>query len=218
MHPTSSSGDGTDASPNAASAAEHPQSNHGVMKRVAILAISVLLATVAAIGFLAADQESATAAGGKVNRCSGGKIFLDANEKRTFVLHNEIRRKHNLPTFCVQPALEKAARDHSEDMIQKDYFSHDTEGRNETAEERIKRFGYTPQGYSFYMIGENIALGNGSSGEPDSIMNSWMKSSDHRHNILNGKFREIGIGVSTGNWQGNDGVNMYTADFGIRKH
>ena len=217
MYSTPSPEDGTDVSRNAAGVAEHPQSNHGAMKRVVILAISVLLATMAAIGFLVADQESATAAGGKVSRCGGGKIFLDAKEKRTFALHNEIRRKHHLPTFCVHPALEKAARDHSEDMIRKDYFSHNTKGRNETAEQRIKRFGYTPQGYSFYMIGENIALGSGTSGEPDSIMSSWMKSDDHRHNILNGKFREIGIGVSTGTWKGNEGVSMYTADFGVRR-
>ena len=217
MHSTPSPEDSTAASRNAASVAENPQSNHSAMKRIAILAISVLLATMAAIGFLVADQESATAAGGKVNRCSGGKIFLDTKEKKTFALHNEIRRQHHLPTFCVHPALEKAARDHSEDMIRRDYFSHNTKGRHESAEERIKRFGYTPQGYSFYMIGENIALGSGSSGEPDSIMHSWMKSTDHRHNILNGKFREIGIGVSTGTWQGHDGVSMYTADFGVRR-
>jgi uncharacterized protein YkwD len=217
MHPTSSPEDGAEVSRNATGVAEHPQGNHGAMKRVVILAISVLLAIMAAVGFLAADQESATAAGGKVNRCGGGKIFLDANEKRTFVLHNEIRRKHNLPAFCVHPILQKAARDHSEDMIQKDYFSHDTKGRNETAEGRIKRFGYAPQGFSFYMIGENIAYGSGTYGDPDNIMHQWMNSPDHRHNILNGKYREIGIGVSTGNFQGHDGVNMYTADFGVRR-
>ena len=61
---------------------------NAAIKRVAILAISVLLATMAAIGFMVADQESATAAGGKVNRCGGGKIFLDDKEKRTFARHN----------------------------------------------------------------------------------------------------------------------------------
>ncbi len=205
MHPTPSSEDGTALS-----------RDHGAMRRVVILAVCVLLATVAAIGFIVADQESATAAGGKVNRCGGGKIFLDAKEKKTFALHNEVRRKHNLPTFCVHPALEKAARSHSEDMIRRDYFSHNTKGRGETADERIKRFGYTPQGNDFYMVGENIALGSGTYGEPESRMRAWMKSPDHRHNILNGKFREIGIGVSTGNYKGTDGVSMYTVDFGTR--
>jgi uncharacterized protein YkwD len=217
MHTTPSPEDGKAASHNAIDVAEKLQGGHGAMKRVMILAVSMLLATLAAIGFLVADQESAAADGGKVNRCGGGKIFLDANEKRAFTLHNEIRRKHRLPTFCVHPVLQRAARDHSEDMIRKDYFSHDTKGRNETAEGRIKRFGYTTQGFSFYMIGENIAYGNGTYGEPDSIMNSWMNSPDHRHNILNGKYREIGIGVSTGTWQNTDGVKMYTADFGVRR-
>lgn len=217
MHPTPSPEDGRATSHNAVNVAEHPQDAHCAMKRVMILAVSVLLATLAAIGFLVADQESAAAAGGKVNRCGGGKIFLDSNEKRTFALHNQIRRNHHQPAFCVHPALQKAARDHSEDMIRKDYFSHDTKGRNETAEERIKRFGYTPQGFSFYMIGENIAYGNGTYGEPDNIMNSWMKSDDHRHNILNGKYREIGIGVTKGTWQNTEGVKMYTVDFGVRR-
>ena len=217
MHPNPLPEDGKAASHNTTDVAEHLRGGHGAMKRVMILAVSMLLATLAATALLVSDQESAAADGGKVNRCGGGKIFLDAYEKKTFALHNEIRRKHRLPTFCVHPILQRAARDHSEDMIRKDYFSHDTKGRNETAEERIKRFGYTAQGYKFYMVGENIALGSGTYGEPDSIMNSWMNSPDHRHNILNGKYREIGIGVSTGTWQGTEGVKMYTADFGVRR-
>src|SRR5215204_292471 len=112
MYSTPSPEDSTAVSRNAANVAEHTQRNHGAMKRVALLAISAILATMVAIGFLAVDQVSATAPGGNVTRCGGGKIFLDAKEKRTFALHNEIRRKHHLPTFCVHPALEKAARDH----------------------------------------------------------------------------------------------------------
>ena len=67
------------------------------------------------------------------------------------------------------------------------------------------------------MIGENIAYGNGTNGEPDYIMNSWMKSDDHRHNSLNGKYREIGMGVTTGTWQNTEDVKMYTVDFGVRR-
>lgn len=84
-------------------------------------------------------------------------------------------------------------------------------------EKRLKRFGYTPKGYKFYMVAENIAYGSGSYGEPKSIMRSWMKSRHHRHNILNGKFREIGIGTYTGTYKGTKGVTMYTADFGVRQ-
>ena len=44
-------------------------------------------------------------------------------------------------------------------------------------------------------------------------MDAWMKSDGHRHNILNGKFREIGVGT----YGDTEGVTMYTVDFGVRR-
>jgi uncharacterized protein YkwD len=188
------------------------------LKRAAILVISVLVASLAALSASVADPELAQAAGGgHVKKCGGGEIFLNEEEKETFALHNKIRRERDLPAFCVHLKLQKAARAHSEDMIRRDYFSHDTKGKSETFDERVKRYGYIPRGYSFYLIGENIAYGSGTSAEPGSIMRAWMSSEGHRHNILNGKFKEIGIGTYSGTWQGYDGVRMYTADFGIRR-
>ena len=60
-----------------------------------------------------------------------------------------------MPTFCVHPALEQVARRHSEDMIGRDYFSHETKGRDEGFAARIRRFGYD----DYRAVGENIALG-----------------------------------------------------------
>jgi uncharacterized protein YkwD len=183
-------------------------------RRAAIVVISAL---VAAAGLLAAHPGAAEAAGGGyVKKCGGGRIFLNETERESFALHNEIRRDHNLPVFCVHPVLQRAARAHSRDMIQRDYFSHDTKGGGDF-EQRVKGFGYTPQRYSYYKTGENIAFGSGSAGTPQSIMRSWMHSDGHRHNILDGDFREIGIGTFTGSLQGYDGVTMYTADFGVRR-
>jgi uncharacterized protein YkwD len=42
-----------------------------------------------------------------------------------------------------------------------------------------------------------------------------MKSSDHRANILDKRFSEIGIGASTGTYKGGR-ATMWTADFGDR--
>jgi uncharacterized protein YkwD len=183
-----------------------------VAKRVAIVVISLLLAATAAMVFWVVNPETArTANGGYVKKCGGGEIFLNEKEKKTFLLHNQVRRNHDLPAFCVHPKLQKAARAHSKDMIERDYFSHDTMDRNEGACERVRRYGY-----DWRACGENIAYGSGSNGEPDSIMSDWMNSPDHRGNILNGKFREIGIGTYTGNYEGFDDVTMYTADFGAR--
>ena len=44
------------------------------------------------------------------------------------------------------------------------------------------------------MMGENIAWGQGS---PESVMRSWMNSSDHRANILSARFTTIGVGCVT---------------------
>lgn len=187
------------------------------MKYFTFIFVAMFLAVTTAVGVSAVSPSVAEAAGGgKVKRCGGGKIFLNAKEKRTFVLHNKIRRNHGLKTFCVHPKLQKAARAHSKDMLRRDYFSHNTKGRGSFGK-RIKRFGYTSKGYKRYMVGENIAGGNGPKGSPRKIMRSWMKSSGHRKNILNGKFRQIGIGVKTGNFKGYKGWKMYTADFGTRR-
>lgn len=181
------------------------------MKFVAFLLVVVSVA-VAATTFLATPPAAEAAGGGPVKKCGGGSIILDADEKKTFALHNRERRDRNLKPLCVHPKLQRAARAHSKDMIRRDYFSHNTKGRNENACERIKRFGYR-----YRLCGENIAYGSGSYGEPESIMRGWMKSDSHRRNILNSKFREVGVGTCTGTYKGMPDVTMYTVDFGTRR-
>ncbi|CAN5835786.1 hypothetical protein BH23ACT11_BH23ACT11_27270 [soil metagenome] len=187
------------------------------MRYFILIFVTVFLAAATAIGVSTVDPSVAEAAGGGyVKKCGGGKIFLKAKEKRTFALHNRVRRNNNLKPFCVHPKLQRAARAHSKDMIRRDYFSHSTKGKY-TFERRLKKFGYTANGYRYYTIGENIAYGSGKRAIPRRIMRSWMNSSGHRRNILNGKFREIGIGTFTGEYKGYRGVTMYTADFGTRR-
>ena len=194
--------------------------NHSGMKvrRTAIILITSLVASIAAVGVSAVDSQPAQTAGGSyVETCGGdGEIFLNEKEHRTFVLHNKIRTEHNLPTFCVHPKLQEAASAHSKDMIRRDYLCHNTRGRG-SFEERLVRFGYGPEGYDYYRTGENIALGSGAAGAPQNRMDAWMRSDGHRNNILNGDYREIGIGTRTGEFKGVRGVTMYTVDFGARR-
>jgi hypothetical protein len=92
-----------------------------------VVFVAILLA---AAGLISVDSPVEAAGGGYASRCGGGKIFLYAREKRLLTLHDNARKNHGLKPFCVHPALQKAARAHSKDMIQHDYFSHDTRGRN----------------------------------------------------------------------------------------
>ncbi len=178
------------------------------MKYLAVLFVSIFLAGVAAVGVSVADPPVAEAAGGGyAPKCGKGKIFLNSQELRSFKLHNKARRNHNLRPFCVHPALQKAARSHSKDMIRRNYFSHGTKGKNESACERMRRFGYR-----WRYCAENI----GYNSTPDRMFNQWMHSSGHRRNILSGKYREIGIGACTGDFK-RVKTTMYTVDFGTRR-
>ena len=171
------------------------------MRYPLVVFVAILLA-VAVLGTL--DSPAKAAVGGYASRCGGDKILLYAREKRLLTLHNNARENHGLKPFCVHPALQKAARAHSKDMIQYDYFSHDTRGRNESACARIRRFGYP-----WSSCGENI----GYNATPEGVFRSWMRSSIHRPNVLDGRFHEIGIGACTGDYSDSK-TTMYTADFG----
>ena len=141
--------------------------------------------------------------GGYAPRRGGGKLFLDAEELRTFALHKDARRDRNLRPFCVHPALLWAARLHTRDMIQRNYFSHITKGTRDDPCDRIRR-----QGYRYRYCAENI----GSYPTPDSMFKAWMNSPGHRANILNSKYREIGIGLDNR----PSGNLVFTVDFGTR--
>ncbi len=127
------------------------------------------------------------------------------------VLHNRKLANRGLPRLCIHPALVKAARAHSRDMVRRDYFSHFTTGRNDGPCERISRYGY-----HWHQCGENIAWGSGTSGSPRKIFKLWMNSSGHRANILNREFREVRIGAAGGTFGGHRSVTMWTVDFGDR--
>jgi uncharacterized protein YkwD len=170
-----------------------------------VILVGALLAAVAALSVSALEPERAEAAS-SVRTCGGGKIKLNAKEERTLRLHNRERTSRGLRALCVHPKLTEAARAHSSSMIKKDYFGHGSVGR------RLKR-----HGYKWRVYGENIAGGTGRYASPGNTFRRWMNSSGHRANILDRRFREIGIGTATGNYKGHRGYTMYTVDFGRRR-
>jgi uncharacterized protein YkwD len=174
------------------------------MKHLSVV-LAIILGVAAGLGTL--DSPAGAAGGGYVSKCGGGKIFLHAKEKRLLTLHNNARRNHALRTFCVSPALQRAARAHSRDMIQRDYFSHYTKGTNQGACARVTSFGY-----NWSSCAENI----GYNSTPEGMFRTWMNSAGHRRNILDPKFREIGVGACTGNYFNNK-TTMYTVDLGSRR-
>jgi uncharacterized protein YkwD len=88
--------------------------------------------------------------------------------------------------------LAAVARAHSRDMIEQRYFDHvDRQGRTLAA--RINAAGIPWRG-----LGENIALNGTVPGAEAAFMNEPRFQNNHRGNILNANYTEVGIGIVPG--------------------
>jgi uncharacterized protein YkwD len=96
--------------------------------------------------------------------------------------------------LTMQPALRCAARVHSEQMVEEDFFDHTTPW-GETPWDRM-----AAAGYNYSTAGENIAAGNATAA---ATMQQWMDSDGHCANIMNADFTEIGVGYYPGGGYGH---------------
>lgn len=127
--------------------------------------------------------------------------FLGPEEQQVLDLVNQERAVRGLNLLAADELLSNAARAHSQDMSQKNYFSHTSlDGRS--AGQRIAE-----SGYSFNTWGENIAAGYTTAA---SVMNGWMNSAGHKANILNTSFCDIGVGYAAAG-------RLWTQDFGRKQ-
>ena len=77
-----------------------------------------------------------------------------------------------------------AARTHSEDMAQHNFFSH-TGSDGSNVGDRA-----TAAGFTWQRIGENIAAGQTSA---ESAVNGWIDSPGHCRNLMNPNFTEVSV-------------------------
>lgn len=97
-----------------------------------------------------------------------------------------------------------AARLHSQDMVEQDYFAHESlDGRSPF--ERIEDLGF--EGFP---SAENIASGQST---PGAVMGTWMKSAGHCANILASNATHLGVGYV----RGGDYGHMWTQNFGVKR-
>jgi uncharacterized protein YkwD len=134
-------------------------------------------------------------------------------QSATLCLINENRAKRNLPRLGSTASLARAAAAHSRDMASRGFFSHASPGGS-TPRQRIDRAGYL-DGASRWTIGETIAWGSGGMASPASIVRSWLQSPGHRAILLDGRFRDVGIGIALGAPQGAGGAT-FNGNFGAR--
>ncbi len=124
----------------------------------------------------------------------------DETEKDVILrLINEERKKAGRPLLTVDSTLEKAAQTKADDMVKNNYFSH-TSPTYGSPFKMIQDFGI-----SYKAAGENIA-GNPSI---EAAVESWLKSDEHKKNILSNAYNYVGIGVANSKTYGYIIVLMF---------
>ena len=132
-------------------------------------------------------------------------LGLKRTRELTFCLLNEERAKQGIAALRYDARLEAASQAHSEDMLKRGFFEHDTPEGVEPYE-RMLAAGYAATNA---FTGENIARGEGAESSPAEIFDAWMRSPPHREAILHPQYIEVGVGVAY-----TAKAAMYTTDFG----
>jgi uncharacterized protein YkwD len=125
---------------------------------------------------------------------------IGLNKSVIIKLVNEARKKgckcgdsfyYSTSPLVWNEQLEKAAFEHSNDMYQRNYFSHvSPEGFK--AGDRIEK-----AGYHWMMYGENIGMGYKNEKE---MVEGWLKSPGHCKNIMNKGYKEMGVAKVGSYW------------------
>ncbi len=130
---------------------------------------------------------------------------------------NQIRLAHGLAPLTLSVSLSEAADQHSRDMVANGYFAHNS-ANGAPFWKRIRSF-YADRGYGYWSVGENLFWSSGPINASASLR-AWMASPEHRANILNPAWRQIGVAAissrhAPGAYAGH-GVTVITTDFGVR--
>lgn len=128
---------------------------------------------------------------------SAQQLLIDTNQERS--------REHE-SDLTLDQKLSAAAQAKANDMAARDYWSHTTpEGK--TPWNFVKN-----SGYAYQVAGENLAYGFLDS---QGVVTGWMNSAEHRANLLNEDFEEVGFGIATSeNYQGKGRSTIVVAMYG----
>lgn len=110
-------------------------------------------------------------------------------------LTNQARAEAGLEPLVENAALTKYAQIKGQDMLDRDYFAHNTPDGKRPWQWIEKA------DYDYVYAGENLAMDFMSA---EVVHDAFMKSPSHRRNILNPKYKDIGVAVLKGTIQGRE--------------
>lgn len=109
---------------------------------------------------------------------------------------NQQRAQNGVAALTENAKLDQAALAKAQDMFKYDYWAH----VNPTTGEQPWTF-VTDTGYSYQAAGENLAMNFDTSA---GVIAGWMGSSEHRANLLNASYQDIGMAALNGTLQGEE--------------
>jgi uncharacterized protein YkwD len=119
---------------------------------------------------------------------------------------NTERAKEKEAALSIDSQLTSAAQAKATDMVTRDYWSHDT------PDGKAPWTFIAAAGYSYQAAGENLAYGFNNASD---TITGWMNSKEHRDNILNIAYSQVGFGVaSASNYQGKGPAIVVVAMYG----
>lgn len=124
---------------------------------------------------------------------------------------SQVRVANGLTPLALNPALEKAAQEHSDDMANKGYVDHvGSDGSSPT--DRMNAAGY-PAWSSTRVSGEVVYAGD--KGFSDALA-FLLKDDTQRRILLNNRYREIGIGFTNAENANGVQTTYWTLTFGAQ--
>lgn len=141
---------------------------------------------------------------------AAAKPHVDGKERAIVRAINRQRSKHGLSALRSSRRLARAADYHSWEMLDANYFAHESRDGG-PFDERVRRFA------RHRTVGETLAmLGGCGRKAAGRVVRMWMNSSGHRAILLSSSYRRVGVGKRTGDLGGNRAC-LVTADFGSKK-
>lgn len=138
---------------------------------------------------------------------TGAANASELTPEKIVELTNQSRKEAGLKPLNADPKLALAASEKARDMFANQYFEH------------ISPAGVTPWhwfnavGYNYTYAAENLAKDFATA---EGAHSALMKSTGHRENILGANYKDIGIAVVTGTFNGKNSV-IVVEEFGTSK-
>ena len=186
---------------------------------VVMLALVALLAPAVARGDGGSAAARARAASDRCDSADAQPGQVAASDMRDAVLclMNAERTARGLKRLRAQPDLGEAAGKFARQMVRDRFFDHTSPGGS-TMVSRIRATDYFHDTLK-WTVGENLAWGTGTMATPRATVDAWMHSADHRANLLDRSFSDVGIGIASGapaDLDAGETGGTYVTDFGRR--